>query len=145
MHICDCELSIEMTQTTANQICALWHSRKYRKEGELMRIRFPNCEFVNHSRITTYTLIVIHKFVVICDDLRIVYSWLKEKETEFGDYIGDFVWFLFVMLGIPLTFFIITRRRIIGWDPDSHQNVAGNALFIFPLKTENWYFLTKSL
>ncbi len=35
-----------------------------------------NSEFANHWRITIYTLFVIRKFVVIRDDLRIVYSWL---------------------------------------------------------------------
>ncbi len=42
------------------------------------------------------------------------------------------------------TFFIIIGHRISRWDPDFYQNVANNALYIFPLKTENFFFLIKS-
>ncbi len=38
----------------------------------------------------------------------------EERKPEFGDYSGNFVWFLFSVWGIPLTFFSITGRRIVG-------------------------------
>ncbi len=70
----------------------------------------------------------------------------QERGTKYGDwlYCWLWVWFLFVVYLSHLSLRII-GYRIIGRDPDLHQNVVSNALCIFPLKTENWYFLTKAL
>ncbi len=67
----------------------------------------------------------------------------ENREIQFGDSIGDFLYGS--VCGISLTFFTIIGCRIIECVPDLCQNVASNAPYRFPLKTENWYFLTKSL
>ncbi len=62
----------------------------------------------------------------------------EEKKPAFGNYISNFVYGFCLWYTLP--FFIIIGCKITRWDSDLRQNDARNALYIFQIKTENWYF-----